>query len=74
MLSSLITGLPDKQPNHAVIMARFARDVILEMKEITRELAQRFGEHDDTLQSLQMRIGMHSGSTTAGVLRGEKGR
>jgi class 3 adenylate cyclase len=37
----------------------------------TSALAERLG--DDTA-ALQMRIGLHSGSVTAGVLRGTKGR
>ena len=44
---------------------------MLEMNNLTRELADSLGE--DT-KNLEMRVGLHSGSTTAGVLRGEKGR
>jgi class 3 adenylate cyclase len=36
-----------------------------------RELAEKLG--GDT-QDLGMRVGLHSGSTKAGVLRGDKGR
>ncbi|CAB9527558.1 Receptor-type guanylate cyclase gcy [Seminavis robusta] len=66
-----VTGIPEPQAKHAVIMVRFAQDCIAEMELVTHELAESLGE--DTTE-LKMRVGMHSGSTTAGVLRGEKGR
>ncbi|CAB9511296.1 Receptor-type guanylate cyclase gcy [Seminavis robusta] len=66
-----VTGIPEPQQNHAVIMARFARDCLTETNQIARELADTMGE--DT-RDLEMRVGLHSGSTTAGVLRGKKGR
>ncbi|CAB9512443.1 Receptor-type guanylate cyclase gcy [Seminavis robusta] len=67
-----VTGIPEPQKNHAVIMARFARDCMKEMKQLVRgELSDVLGE--DT-KDLEMRVGLHSGSATAGVLRGDKGR
>mgnify|MGYP000461384316 CR=1 FL=1 len=51
-------------------MARFAEDIINELKEVTLGLVESLGE--DTAD-LQIRAGLHSGSVTAGVLRGEKG-
>ena len=66
-----VTGIPEAQANHALNMVRFARDCLERMPVVTRLLAERLGE--DT-QDLGMRIGLHSGSTTAGVLRGTKGR
>jgi class 3 adenylate cyclase len=65
------TGIPEPMTNHAVTLARFARNILGEMKEITHELADKLGE--DT-RDLELRIGLNSGSTTAGVLRGDKGR
>jgi len=64
-------GIPNAQPKHAVIMTNFARQCMLRMREIVHELADELGE--DTL-NLQLRIGLHSGPVTAGVLRGQKAR
>ena len=65
------TGLPDPQEDHAVIMARFARDCNVSMKEVTRKLELTLGP--DT-GDLRMRSGLHSGPVTAGVLRGDRAR
>ena len=65
------TGLPEKRKDHAVLMARFARDCLKKMLFVVRRLEIRLGP--DTAD-LGMRIGIHSGSVTAGVLRGEKAR
>jgi Adenylate and Guanylate cyclase catalytic domain len=66
-----VTGLPEPQPNHAVIMARFSWECMLKMNEITKELEVTLGP--DTGE-LTMRFGLHSGPVTAGVLRGERAR
>ena len=66
-----VTGLPDPQADHALIMAKYANECILQMNETTRNLVERLGE--DTA-NLSLRIGINSGSVTAGVLRGEKSR
>jgi len=65
------TGLPDAQPDHAIIMVRFAQSCLAKFQELTRELEITLGPGT---ASLGIRIGMHSGSVTAGVLRGEKSR
>ena len=65
------TGLPMPQSDHAVIAVRFARDCLFKLSQVTNELALALGE--DT-NALQIRVGLHSGPTTAGVLRGIKGR
>ncbi|CAB9530583.1 Receptor-type guanylate cyclase gcy [Seminavis robusta] len=65
------TGLPQPQPNHAVIMCKFATDCMNKMKVIVSSLADTMGE--DTAD-LAMRVGLHSGPVTAGVLRGQKSR
>ena len=65
------TGLPNPQAKHAVIMSRFANDCIQEIHSVTTELALTLGEET---KNLAMRVGLHSGPTTAGVLRGSKGR
>lgn len=66
-----VTGLPDPQPQHMVVMARFAIECMIKMKEVTSNLETTLGP--DTAD-LVLRIGMHSGPVTAGVLRGEKSR
>lgn len=66
-----VTGLPEPQPNHAVIMTRFSWECMLKMNEITKELEVSLGP--DTGE-LTMRFGLHSGPVTAGVLRGERAR
>ena len=66
-----VTGLPDPQANHAVIMARFASECLIKMREVTRRLETTLGPDTADLDS---RIGFHSGPVTAGVLRGDKSR
>ena len=66
-----VAGLPDPQPDHALIMARFARDCMLKTRMLTKKLEVLLGP--DT-GDLAMRIGLHSGPVTAGVLRGERSR
>mmetsp|Transcript_15997 Transcript_15997/g.44260 ORF Transcript_15997/g.44260 Transcript_15997/m.44260 type:complete len:198 (-) Transcript_15997:1190-1783(-) len=65
------TGLPEPQKDHAVRMARFARDCLHKIAQLVDNLAEQLG--DDT-RNLTLRIGMHSGGVTAGVLRGDKSR
>eukprot|EP00980_Cylindrotheca_fusiformis_P018093 scaffold5810_cov109-Cylindrotheca_fusiformis.AAC.3 len=64
-------GLPDPRPDHATAMARFANECLLKMQSVVKKLEVRLGP--DTAE-LGMRIGVHSGPVTAGVLRGEKSR
>jgi len=66
-----VTGLPDPQPLHASVMTRFSYDCLVKMNDITRKLESILGP--DTTD-LQLRIGLHSGPVTAGVLRGERAR
>jgi class 3 adenylate cyclase len=66
-----VTGLPSPQPDHAIIMAKFAADILKKLEEVTRMLEVELGP--DT-GDLRMRIGIHSGPVTAGVLRGQKSR
>lgn len=63
-----VTGLPEPQSKHASIMARFAWDCLLRFGEVTKELESSLGP--DTT-SLSMRVGLHSGPVTAGVLKGD---
>ena len=52
-------------------MAKFGRDCMLKMNEILRRVSDRLGP--DTC-NLQFRVGLHSGSVTGGILRGQKAR
>lgn len=66
-----VTGLPDPQPDHAWVMAKFALNARTQMTEVLSDLETVLGP--DTSE-LSCRFGMHSGSVTAGVLRGDKSR
>jgi class 3 adenylate cyclase len=52
-------------------MAKYARDCLLTVQQLLPALAEDLGP--DTL-TLGLRIGLHSGPVTAGVLRGDKAR
>jgi class 3 adenylate cyclase len=58
-----VTGLPEAQSQHAMIMARFAWDCRSAMMEVTRELEVTLGPD---CSDLKMRLGLHSGPVTAG--------
>jgi class 3 adenylate cyclase len=66
-----VTGIPQPQEDHAVIMVKFARDCMTKLSQLVNDLVATLGA--DTAD-LEMRVGLHSGSTTAGVLRGAKSR
>jgi class 3 adenylate cyclase len=66
-----VTGLPEPQKDHAVVMVRFARDIMKRMGKVTRDLELTLGPGT---ADLKLRIGMHSGPVTGGVLRGERSR
>eukprot|EP00934_Nitzschia_sp_Nitz4_P009441 Nitzschia sp. Nitz4//scaffold270_size25879//13071//16782//NITZ4_008299-RA/size25879-augustus-gene-0.20-mRNA-1//-1//CDS//3329545193//9431//frame0 len=66
-----VTGLPDPMHDHAIVMAKFARDCLHAFNMVVRNLEVKLGP--DT-GDLQLRIGMHSGPVTAGVLRGDRAR
>ncbi|CAB9511297.1 Receptor-type guanylate cyclase gcy [Seminavis robusta] len=66
-----VTGLPEPQEMHAVIMARFAIETQRKLNQILPQLESTLGP--DTAD-LSMRYGLHSGPVTAGVLRGERAR
>jgi class 3 adenylate cyclase len=38
-----VTGLPDPQADHAILMARFARDILRRTQQLTRKLEYRLG-------------------------------
>ena len=66
-----VTGLPEPQKDHAVIMSRYARDIMIKMEKLTKELELTLGPGTG---ELKLRIGLHSGPVTGGVLRGERSR
>lgn len=66
-----VSGLPEPRKDHATVMARFARDCLNSMNDLTKKLEISLGP--DT-GDLSMRVGLHSGPVTAGVLRGDKSR
>lgn len=64
-------GVPDARKEHAVVMARYARDCLHAFRKLTTQLEISLGP--DT-SDLGMRFGLHSGPVTAGVLRGDRAR
>jgi len=66
-----VVGLPDERVDHAVVMVRFARDCLDSMTMVCNSLIVELGP--DTAD-LALRVGLHSGAVTAGVLRGQKAR
>jgi uncharacterized protein with PQ loop repeat len=66
-----VAGLPDPQPTHALLMARFALECRSRMNEVTKDLEITLGPD---CSDLKMRFGLHSGPVTAGVLRGDRAR
>jgi len=66
-----VCGLPDPRKHHAVAMARFAQDCLDQTRHLTKRLEVVLGP--DT-GDLALRVGLHSGPVTAGVLRGDKAR
>jgi hypothetical protein len=66
-----VTGLPEPDKDHAIIMCRFARECLTQFQKLATQLEVILGP--DT-SDLAIRIGLHSGPVTAGVLRGDKSR
>ena len=66
-----VSGLPEPRKDHAVAMARFSKDILQKFREMVKAMVVELGP--DT-EDLCLRIGLHSGPVTAGVLRGERAR
>jgi class 3 adenylate cyclase len=66
-----VTGLPEPQADHAVRMARFAHEIMMSMHDLVGSLESTLGPGTG---SLTIRVGLHSGPVTGGVLRGDKAR
>jgi len=52
-------------------MARFAKDILYKFNHLVKAMVVELGP--DT-EDLGLRVGIHSGPVTAGVLRGERAR
>jgi hypothetical protein len=66
-----VSGLPQARKDHAVVMARFAHECLSKMHSLSHLLEVSLGP--DTAE-LTLRVGLHSGPVTAGVLRGDRSR
>jgi class 3 adenylate cyclase len=66
-----VTGVPEAQQEHALIMVKFAAECMLRLRQLLVDMSDDYGR--DT-QDLALRIGLHSGPVTAGVLRGDRAR
>mmetsp|Transcript_32070 Transcript_32070/g.47359 ORF Transcript_32070/g.47359 Transcript_32070/m.47359 type:complete len:1480 (+) Transcript_32070:183-4622(+) len=66
-----VTGLPNATADHAVIMAQFSQVCMGIFSDLVKELELQLGPGT---ADLGLRVGLHSGPVTAGVLRGEKAR
>jgi class 3 adenylate cyclase len=65
------TGIPEPQADHAVILVKFSHDCLRQFSQLTHDLVATLGANT---RQLEIRVGLHSGATTAGILRGTKGR
>ena len=66
-----VCGISEARADHAIAMAKFARDCLSKMRNLTKMLEVKLGP--DT-SSLSFRVGLHSGPVTGGVLRGDNAR
>jgi class 3 adenylate cyclase len=66
-----VVGLPEPRQDHASVMSKFARDCMMRMIGLVRDLETNLGPGTG---DLRLRFGLHSGAVTAGVLRGQKSR
>lgn len=66
-----VAGLPVPRKDHQTVMARFARDCLYRFSIITKQLEVQLGPGTG---DLGLRVGLHSGAVTAGVLRTDNAR
>ena len=66
-----VSGVPEPRADHAIAMCKFSSDILTSMRKLIRQLESTLGP--DT-GDLALRVGLHSGPVTAGVLRGERAR
>jgi Adenylate and Guanylate cyclase catalytic domain len=57
-----VTGVPDRQPLHAILMSQFALESMRQMRIVVTKLEGRLGEGT---VNLSMRFGLHSGPATS---------
>lgn len=65
-----IQGIPDARDDHAVLMVRFAKEILCKFTRTARDLEVMLGP--DT-GDLSLRIGIHSGPVAAVSLSDAKG-
>ena len=65
-----VTGMPEPMTDHATVLTQFAFDCRDKVRDVFTRLDCE-GLHSS---HLDMRFGIHSGDTTAGILRGTKSR
>ncbi len=65
------SGMPEPRDDHAVVMVEFASECLRQMHELTSRLESTLGPGT---ADLTIRVGLHSGPVTAGVLRAERAR
>jgi len=65
------SNLPEPRRGHALEMARFARDIMSRTHILVKKMEVSLGP--DTTD-LNLKIGIHAGPITAGVLRGDRAR
>ena len=58
-----VAGLPEPRNDHAVVMAKFAKDCREKFMDLTQQLEVTLGPETG---DLGIRIGLHSGPVTAG--------
>jgi hypothetical protein len=66
-----VCGLPHPNIDHAVVMVKFASECLHTFCSLVHQSESRFGPGTS---NLKVRVGLHSGPVTAGVLRGHKSR
>ncbi|CAJ1964566.1 unnamed protein product [Cylindrotheca closterium] len=66
-----VCGLPEPRKDHMTRMALFASDCLTSMSVQVQNLEEELGPET---ADLGIRIGLHSGPVTAGVLRGDRAR
>eukprot|EP00526_Cylindrotheca_closterium_P004007 CAMPEP_0113645796 /NCGR_PEP_ID=MMETSP0017_2-20120614/24155_1 /TAXON_ID=2856 /ORGANISM="Cylindrotheca closterium" /LENGTH=1160 /DNA_ID=CAMNT_0000557583 /DNA_START=12 /DNA_END=3494 /DNA_ORIENTATION=- /assembly_acc=CAM_ASM_000147 len=66
-----VCGLPEPKKDHMTRMALFAADCLASMSVQVQSLEEELGPET---ADLGIRIGLHSGPVTAGVLRGDRAR
>lgn len=65
-----VTGIPEPIEDHATVLTAFS----FECRDKVREVCYRLDRQGMDTANLDMRFGIHSGDTTAGILRGAKSR